>query len=70
MLSTFETFVFTENNQHIQQLINMRCAIKTCCSTPAIKHILISYLLFAFGRLKDRIAKMRRINCVCPCPKT
>jgi hypothetical protein len=48
----------------------MRCAIKTCCSTPAIKHILISYLLFAFGRLKDRIAKMRRINCVCPCPQT
>ena len=50
----------------------MRCAIKMGCSTnktPVIKHILISYLLFEFGRLKDRTVKMRPINCMCPCPQ-
>jgi len=32
----FLTFIFTENKQYIQKLINMPCAIKTCTNNIII----------------------------------
>jgi hypothetical protein len=78
---TFSTSILTENNQHIQKLINMWSAIKTCQHNI----IVTAVPLIRLSRCKstccwiivcsnlagwNRTANMRHINCVWPCPQT